>query len=880
MGERTEFWTKCRLNFRRCRMVVHLLILTLILIILWLNQIGLPGFVKRPLLQALRQHGIELQFSRLRLNFVHGLVADNVHIGGEAPDLPSLAVQEVHLRIDYPALLHRTLQLDGIVLRQGTFTLPVSATDEPPSVLTIDHIQTELRFETNDTCSLDNFQANFAGAKFVLSGELLHAEEVTNWQIFQHKKTATPATPVQWRKIATELSQIHFDEASRMGLSINGDARDIHSLKAVLTVSAPAAETPWGSAHNVELVARSIASHPKPGVTSGLPCEINWKAQLTQLKSQPLNADFISCAGFWHAPNLEVTNLYARLGRGQLQAAACLDINTRRFSFTNSSCFDPNAIAALLTGKTIARLNQFSFWQPPALQASGSLILPDWTNRAPEAWRTVVQPTVRLDGELDMTDAAFSGFPLDETHSHFSYSNEIWTVPDAVISRRDGSLGIAGTENDATKEYQWNLRGAISPAIIQPFLTAKAARQFTNFVFTEPAFFDAHVGGRLYDYNSVNARGHAALTNFSVRGESADSVETDFSYSNLVAVFYAPHLQAGLQTMHADGVRLDWPGDRIYFTNGFGTADPQKVANAIGPIPAQALRPYRFPQLITARVTGYAPLRDPTNADLDFLAIGTAPMKWSKLKTPAITGEVHWIGQSLILTNIAATTYRGQGTANAHFDFRPHNGAYYSFTINLTNVDVHDLATDLSGPMNHFEGRLSGHFIVTSAYSQDWHTCDGYGNADLRDGLIWDEPVFGILSPLLNGVSPGLGNSRATDATAQFFMTNGVISTDNMDIHAAMMHLRYDGTVDLMGGLNAHVSAELLRDVPGIGPVVNFLTSPVTKIMEYKVSGTLQHPKYKPVYIPKFLLYMLHPIKTLKDLLPQDNGDYAPPPSP
>jgi hypothetical protein len=861
-------------------MVAHLLILTLILLILWLNQIGVPGFVKRPLLDALRRHGIELQFSRLRLNFVHGLVADNVHIGGEAPDLPSLAVQEIHLQINYPALLHRQFELNGIVLRQGQFTLPVSATNELPCVLTLDHIQTELRFETNDTWSLDNFQANFAGARFVLSGELLHAQQVTNWQMFQHRKTAAPGVQMQWRKIATELSQIHFDQTSRMGLSINGDARDIHSLRAVLTVSAPDAETPWGSAHNVELVARSHASGPTPGLISGLPGQIDWKAQLARLQSQQLNADFISCAGFWRTPDLEVTNLYARLGRGHLQAAAGLDINTRRFSFTNSSCFDPNAIAALLTDKTTARLSQFSFWQPPALQAHGSLVLPDWTNRAPDVWRTLVQPSVRLDGELDMTDAAFSGFPLEETHAHFSYSNEIWNIPDAVISRREGTLAIAGTENDATKNYQWYLHGAISPGIIQSFLTTKAARQFTNFVFTEPAFFDIHVGGRLYDYNSINATGRAALTNFSVRGESVDSVETDFSYSNLVAVFYSPHLQAGLQTMHADGVRLDWPGDRIYFTNGLGTADPQKVVNAIGPLAAQALRPYHFLQLPTARVTGYAPLRDPTNADLDFLVIGTVPLQWSKLKTPAITGEVHWIGQSLILTNLAASVYRGQGTASAHFDFRPHNGAYYSFQINLTNVNVHDLATDLAGPTNHFEGRLSGLFIVTSAYSQDWRTCMGYGYADLRDGLIWDEPVFGILSPFLNAVSPGLGNSRATDATARFFMTNGVISTDTLDIHAAMLHLRYDGTVDLQGNLKAHLSAELLRDVPGIGSVVNFLTAPVTKIFEYKVGGTLQQPKYKPVYIPKFLIFMLHPIQALKDLLPQDNGDNAPPPSP
>lgn len=92
-----------------------------------------------------------------------------------------------------------------------------------------------------------------------------------------------------------------------------------------------------------------------------------------------------------------------------------------------------------------------------------------------------------------------------------------------------------------------------------------------------------------------------------------------------------------------------------------------------------------------------------------------------------------------------------------------------------------------------------------------------------------------------------------------------------------MTRLNYNGTVDLQGRLNAHVTAELLRDVPGIGPVVNFLTSPVTKIMEYKVTGTWKEPKSQPVYIPKFLMDMLHPLHTLEVLLPPGPFTNAPP---
>jgi len=155
MGDQTRFWIKWRIRFRLCRIAVLLFLLALVCAVLYLNQIGLPDFLKKPLVDALRQRGIALQFVRLRWNPIHGLVADNVRVGGETSDSPSLSVQEVHLQINYQALLHRKLQLDGVVLRQGKFTLPVPDTNGPPITLTLDKIQTELRFQTNDVWTLD-----------------------------------------------------------------------------------------------------------------------------------------------------------------------------------------------------------------------------------------------------------------------------------------------------------------------------------------------------------------------------------------------------------------------------------------------------------------------------------------------------------------------------------------------------------------------------------------------------------------------------------------------------------------------------------------------------------------------------------------------------
>jgi len=174
---------------------------------------------------------------------------------------------------------------------------------------------------------------------------------------------------------------------------------------------------------------------------------------------------------------------------------------------------------------------------------------------------------------------------------------------------------------------------------------------------------------------------------------------------------------------------------------------------------------------------------------------------------------------------------------------------------------------------NNLEGALSGSLIVNQANSADLASWQGSGNVDLKDGLLWEIPIFGIFSSVLNGLAPGLGSSRASAATGTFVITNGVVRSDDLEIRSPAMRLEYRGTVDLQGHVDARVEAELLRDVWLLGPLVSTVLWPVTKLFEYQLSGSLSQPKTDPVYfIPKIVLMPFHPFRSLKELVPEDSG--------
>ncbi len=882
---RSGFWHKCRVGFRWCRISVWFLVLTVLCAIVWLNQVGLPDFLKTRLVATLHGRGIDLEFSRMRLRFERGIVAENVRLGVAQAYGPYLTLAEVQLQLDFHAFLRRQVQVEALVLRQGRLVWPLSPTNR----LQLDNIQTILRFQTNDTWSLDHFQGDFAGAHLTLSGDIGHAPELRKWEMFRGSGPPSLSSwQAQLQKFSETLDQIHFTGTPQLTLTVNGDARDWHSFLVRLKVGVPAIQTPWFGARDIELTANLAASASAPSNfntawgfwTNVQPYQIEWVVRADQLESAKLNATVVGAGGFWHPPELAVTNLSVELAGGRLDSNARLNVDTRELTFTNFSCFNVHALDALLPEKASEWFAEISWTQPPSLQIGGALVLPAWTNEQSD-WRGDVLPTLRLAGQTAVTNIIVRGGTINSAQAHFTCTNQFLDLSDVAIVQAKTRLEMNGSVDEVTKNFHGHIRGLIDPESARTFLTgSNFAAAFELVKLAEPPALDMTVSGCWPDWNSFAANGRLALTNFTVRGQQFGDVTATVNYSNRVLAILQPLAHTGAQTAMAESVTLDFNAGMIYFTNIFGTADPEPIVRAIGPKTWKLVEPYHFSSPPTARVNGRIPLGDlhggPEMAavDMQFDVIKGASFEWLRFKTTNIVGTLHWRGQTLLLTNLVTAFYGGIANGFAYFDFSvPHEGGDYHFTLNVTNANLHLLAAGLWSPTNTLEGTLAGQLVVTNASTEDLKSWRGFGHASLHNGLLWDIPIINIVSPVLDTVSPGLGNSRATEATGKFRIANGVMTTDSLEIHSTMTRLEYVGTIDLNENVNAHVTAHLLRDTWVVGPLVSTALWPVSKIFEYHITGPLEKPKSEPIFVlPKLLLLPLHPIRTLEDIFIPGGG--------
>src|SRR5438093_7904464 len=221
-GRRRKF----RRWFRWCRMTLLISVLLLLGSLVYLNRVGLRGFVTARLVSRLRARGVKLNFTRLRLRWYHGLVAENISLGrADDPFGPHLSMAEADIRLDPAALRRLRLHVDSLQLHDGRLVLPLISSNGPPERFVVNGIMTELRLLPEDRWELDHFQASCLGAKINLSGTLANASAVRDWQFARGTNQPPGLWQTQLRQAVTIAKQMRFGRPPEIMVTVNGDAR-------------------------------------------------------------------------------------------------------------------------------------------------------------------------------------------------------------------------------------------------------------------------------------------------------------------------------------------------------------------------------------------------------------------------------------------------------------------------------------------------------------------------------------------------------------------------------------------------------------------------------------------------------------------------------
>ena len=982
-----------RTAFRWCRITLWLAILLAMAALSYLHLVGLPDFLKPPLIQMARDRGFDVQFSSARLAWGPAIFIENAGFSPTNRSTgPRLSAGLADVKLNWAALLHFHLKADSVEMLNGQVRIPVS--ERYGKSLLLDRAHVNMRLFSNDVAQVSDFRAVFRGIRIRIDGEVTNFASMSDWKLPARWQGNPDQTNAASRSPPVNvLDQVQLGENSRLDVYFSADGHDINTLRADAVLNSPVVQTPWATVNGFQLraaaahlldftnrpfmqarattdnistlwgtgtnmsltaafypdastpfnasldfevndadgkwtttngpnfvharrlrwdgIAALLPAHFKPEALNGtlraegaespwgnagslsftlkadrvdppMPPDTNWgfwtkfapyvlsgRLIVTNLQTSKLHLDSADLEAKWQAPQLTINKLGSRLYGGQIDGGADLDVDSRLLHLHAATDFDPQAISPLLTPAAQLWISQLAWESPPAVTSKISLIVPPWTNRT-EQWRDDIRSSIQIAGDFSVGPSSFRKIEVAGASAQFFYSNRVWNVPRLHATRPGGSIDVDYTGNDATHEFHIVLDSHLDPADAAPWLNPRQREILGEFHFSRPPDIHGEARGVWHDLETASVAGTLVASNFTARGIHIDEFRTGVDYTNHILRINGLGLSQGSGRMDIPAAVGNFSSKLITLTNAQSTLDPRIVTAIMGTNTPEFLQLLHFDAGPIVRANGSFVIGEPAQTDLRFDVQG-GHFLWTNLSADSFSATVFWHARSIIVTNVQARLYKdGKLRGWVAFDHPPRQDAGFRTDFTMNDIDLGQLSREISGTSNRVEGRLEGSLALEAPITEDKDTWTGHGYVHIHDALLWDIKMFGVLSPLLNAMSPGLGDSRAREASARFDISDGKVISDDLEVHSTGVRLLYRGSISMKKQINGRVEADMLRDTPVFGTILSVVMTPLGKAFEYQITGPMRQPVFKPLYVPKFLMLFLRPFHTLKTLLPED----------
>jgi len=628
--------------------------------------------------------------------------------------------------------------------------------------------------------------------------------------------------------------------------------------------------TPWARVRSADVIVHGAVL---PGLTAGGGWDFwnvpdrwtsDWQTDLAGVNTTDLQLEHFQCGGSWHAPEFVLTNVEAALYDGHLSGRARMDVASRELETSARIDVELHRLAPFLSASARVWLTNTTWTRPPQVAFGARATLPPWTNHPPD-WAAALLPSLRLAGDFSIGAASSRGFSVNSFQTHFACTNQVWNLSGLRLRRPDGELSLDFAGGGAAPDYFLIVDSKMDPGAFRPLLPEED-RPFldeASFAAGQPPQIHAEIHGRAGDTASVAIVATLRATNFMAHHERMEGLETAVAYSNSTLQLSQVHLWGNQGQLTADYIGADFPANRFTVSNALSTMDAGIVNRLMGRQTPPWLTVIGFDRPPTVHVEGSFNPDNDDFANLDFNVSGQS-FRYHQLLADTLSGDVHWHGRHVALTNIQGALYRGTLAGSGVFDYKVGGQTSFRGHASVHEVELQSLVRSFSAERNPPEGILSMDATVSDGSSASRFSWRGSGHVSINHAQLWNIKLFGLFSPVLNAIIPGSGNSRAYQANADFVLTNAMLATDNLEIRSTDFRLLYRGSVDLDKKLDARVEAKILRDTPILGEVFSWAFSPLTKLFEYKISGTLDAPVSRPLYLPKMLTTLTEPFHKRK----------------
>lgn len=287
------------------------------------------------------------------------------------------------------------------------------------------------------------------------------------------------------------------------------------------------------------------------------------------------------------------------------------------------------------------------------------------------------------------------------------------------------------------------------------------------------------------------------------------------------------------------------------------TFPPDDLTPFVGEEAVTLLRPVRFEGSSWVQMEGRVDLSGRHRHDLSGKFIFNRPT-WSWVQFRFLSSSFALKGERLIFPDIDGKLVEGEVSGSLLLQDLFSKDAAFSTKLDVKKADLFKTITAATDTTDTpYKGKLtldldlSGRLRSTPELP-GVESLNGKGEVAIREGTLFRIPLLLGLSRILSKVVRGFGYAAQTDFTADFTVKDGVIASKNLFLEGNVLSIAGDGRYKLGDTLRVNLKVQLLNRGL-LSETLKVLTWPLRKLIEIRLTGTLDQPEWEPRNLPREL---------------------------
>jgi hypothetical protein len=173
----------------------------------------------------------------------------------------------------------------------------------------------------------------------------------------------------------------------------------------------------------------------------------------------------------------------------------------------------------------------------------------------------------------------------------------------------------------------------------------------------------------------------------------------------------------------------------------------------------------------------------------------------------------------------------------------------YQVKAGIIHVDFHHLLGLFDSQVaTQAEGKVYGNIELAGLLGAgNGGTAKGQGHVSVRQGCVFRIPLFGGMTEAVTKAVPGLDVAlKQTELRMPFEVRDGRVRSRDLQIEGDAVSFLAKGDCGFDGSLSFDVQVRPLTERSLIGQAMRVLTYPISRLLEFRLEGSLQRPRWKP----------------------------------